>query len=134
MNFIYLITNSLLVVLFSLLPIPLLLWGLPESTIWSVCSPLMAAWFLGGDVAAIRFALRHRREFANREIPSWFWHTQWATVPVAAFMGIVMLLSATDLLIPRGQAPYVLGLLVLLVFAGIQFAFFVLVGRHTGTT
>ena len=35
MNFLFLITNTLLVVLLSLLPIPLLLWGLPEGAIWS---------------------------------------------------------------------------------------------------
>ena len=51
LSFFFLITNSLLVVIFSLLPIPLLLWGLSEGTIWAVCSPLMAAWFFGGGLS-----------------------------------------------------------------------------------
>jgi hypothetical protein len=134
LNFLFLITNSLLVVLYSLLPIPLLIWGLPAATIWTLCSLLMAAYFLGGDVFAIRFTLRHRQEFARREVPPGLYLSQWALLPVATLMGIVMLLSAADLLIPRGQAPYVLGLTVLLVFAGIQFACFAVLGRQTGAT
>ena len=134
MNFLFLITNTLLVVLLSLLPIPLLLWGLSEGAIWSVCSLSMAAWFLGGDLVAIRFTRRYRQEFAIRRVPSWYSFTQWAQLPVAALMAIVLLLSAAELLIPRGQAPYVLGLIVLLTFAGIQFTYFVLAGRHTATT
>ena len=130
----YLLTNCLLVVLFSLLPIPLLLWGLSESTIWIVCSPLMAAWFFGGDVVAIHFVRHHPDEFQWDRAPVWFGNIQWSILAVAAAMGIVLVLSAADLLIPRGQAPYVLGLLLLLVFSGIEFAYFIIVGRHTGTT
>ena len=134
MNFFFLITNTLLVVLLSLLPIPLLLWGLSEGTIWIVSGLVMAAWFIGGDVAAIHFFLRHRQEFAVRRVPSWYASTQWAQVPVAALMAILLLLGVAEVVIPRGQAPYVLGLIVLLIFAGIQFTYFVLAGRHPGTT
>jgi hypothetical protein len=130
-SFFFLIANSLLVVLLSLLPIPLLIWGLSEGTIWAVCALLMAAWFLGGDVLVLRWLRRHPEEFARRGYPFWFLLIDWSIVPVAALMGIVLLLSAADLLIPRGQAPYVFGLILMLLFAGIQFADFVIVGRRT---
>ena len=94
----------------------------------------MAVWFLGGDVGIIRWVRRHPRESARSGYPLWFWLIQWITLPVAAFMGIVLLFSAADLLIPRGQAPYVSGLLLMLLFAMHQFADFIIVGRHTGTT
>jgi hypothetical protein len=134
LSFFFLISNSLLVVAFSLLPIPLLLWGLSESTIWALCSPLMAVWFIGGDVAIIRWTRHNEASFDRMGYPLWFWVIQWATLPVAASMGIVLLLSAADLLIPRGQAPYVLGLILMLLFAGIQFADFVIAGRRTDAT
>ena len=129
----YLITNCLLVVLFSLLPIPLLLWGLSESTVWSVCNPLMAAWFFGGIVAAFYFRRRQPGEFWRVSAPAWFDNIQWSSLAVAAAMGIVLLLSAADVFVARGQAPYVLGLLLLLVFSGIQFAYFVIAGRSSGS-
>jgi hypothetical protein len=131
LNFLFLIANSLLVVLFSLLPIPLFLWGLPEHVIWTICSPLMAAYFLGGGAIALQSVRRHPREFEQvRPIFPWLYRIQWTSVPVAALMAMVLLLSAADVLVPRGQALYVLGLLVLLLFAGNQFVFFVVLGRR----
>jgi hypothetical protein len=53
-------------------------------------------------------------------------------VIVAIAMGIVLWLSALDLLVPRGQAVYLLGLLALLAFAAVEFLFFIaLVSRRS---
>ena len=43
----------------------------------------------------------------------------------ALAMGIALWLSALDLLVPRGQAAYVLGLIALLAFAAVEFLFFI---------
>jgi hypothetical protein len=40
-------------------------------------------------------------------------------------MGIALWLSALDLLVARGQAAYVLGLIALLAFAAVEFLFFI---------
>ena len=94
----------------------------------------MAAWFFGGDVLALRLSHRYPDEFQWDNAPGWFGAVQGSILAVAAVLGIVLVLGAVDVLIPRGQAPYVLGLLALLVFAGIQFAYFIIVGRHTPVT
>jgi hypothetical protein len=44
---------------------------------------------------------------------------------VAAVMGIALWLSAFDFVVRRGQAVFVLGLLMLLVFAALEFLFFI---------
>jgi hypothetical protein len=49
----------------------------------------------------------------------------------ALAMGIALWLSAWDLLVPRGPAVYVLGLIALLAFAAVEFLFFIgLVSRQ----
>ena len=40
-------------------------------------------------------------------------------------MGVALWLSAGDLGVPRGQAMYVFGLIVLLAFAAVEFLFFI---------
>jgi sterol desaturase/sphingolipid hydroxylase (fatty acid hydroxylase superfamily) len=44
---------------------------------------------------------------------------------VAVAMSIALWLSAWDVLVTRGQAVYVLGLIVLLAFAAVEFLFFI---------
>ena len=44
---------------------------------------------------------------------------------LAATMGIALLLSAMGVLVPRGQAVYVLGLLLLLAFGALEFMSFI---------
>jgi len=40
-------------------------------------------------------------------------------------MGIALWLSVWNLIVPRGQAVYVLGLIALLAFAAVEFLFFI---------
>ena len=43
----------------------------------------------------------------------------------ALVMGIVLLLSVLGFFVPRSQAVYVLGLIVLLAFAAVEFMYFI---------
>ena len=120
----FLITDSFLVVFFALLPVPLALFDLSPDLLWGLCSALLASWFLIGDFLALR---GERRDRATN---------QWISIPVvtpilygvyvAAFlMSVTLWFSVWDFLVPRGQAAYVVGLIVLLAFAAVEFLFFI---------
>ena len=120
----FLIGDNLLVVFFALLPLPLALANWSPDLLWGLCSALLGSWFLVGDVLAL---LGERRDRAAQ---------QWITIPVvtpimysmylfALVMGIALWLSVWDLAVPRGQAIYVLGLIVLLAFSAVEFLFFI---------
>ena len=119
-----LIGDSFLVLFFSLLPFPLAIANWSDDALWGVCNALLGSWFIVGDVVALRGERRDR--IAQQLI----------TVPVitpivyvmsigALAMGIALWLSALDLLVARGQAAYVLGLIALLTFAAVEFLFFI---------
>ena len=66
---------------------------------------------------------------------------KWITIPVvtpilcgiyivALVMGILLWLSVFDLVVPLGQALYVLGLIVLLAFAAAEFLYFIGLMSH----
>jgi hypothetical protein len=120
----FLIGDSFLVLFFSLLPFPLALANWSPEALWGVCNTLLGSWFIIGDVLGLRGERRDRLA------------QQLITVPVispilygmsigALAMGIALWLSALDLLVPRGQAVYVLGLIALLAFAAVEFLFFI---------
>jgi hypothetical protein len=120
----FLIGDSFLVLFFALLPFPLTLASWSPEALWSFCNALLGSWFIVGDVLALRGERRDR--IAQQLI----------TVPVispvlyvmsicALAMGITLWLSALDLLVARGQAVYVLGLIALLAFAAVEFLFFI---------
>ena len=120
----FLVADSFLVLFFALIPLPMVLANWSSNVIWGLCSALLGTWFLVGFMLALR---GERRDRAAQ---------QWITVPVitpifngiyliALVMGIVLWLSVFDLLVPRGQAIYVLGLIVLLAFAAVEFMYFI---------
>ena len=126
----FLIGDSFLVLFFLLLPFPLALANWSHDALWGLCNALLGSWFIIGDVLALRGERRDRLA------------QQLITVPVitpilyamsigALAMGITLWLSALDLLVARGQAVYVLGLIALLAFAAVEFLFFIgLVSRQ----
>jgi hypothetical protein len=126
----FLIGDSFLVLFFSLLPCPLALANWSQDALWGFCNTLLGSWFAVGDVLALR---GERRDRVAQQL---------VTVPVitpilyamsigALAMGIALWLSAWDVLVPRGQAVYVLGLIALLAFAALGFLFFIgLVSRQ----
>lgn len=120
-----LLTDSFLVVFFSLLPIPLNLAGWPHDAIWGVGSALLGTYFIVGFVLALRGEVRDRavrQLFRVPVITSLFYYI---VFPVALTMGIALWLSVGDVVVPRGQAVYVLGLITLLAFAALEFLFFI---------
>jgi hypothetical protein len=119
-----LIGDSFLVLFFSLLPFPWTLANWSYDALWTFCNTLLGSWFIIGDVLALR---GERRDRIAQQV---------MTVPVitpilyvmsigALAMGIALWLSAWDVLVPRGQAVYVLGLITLLAFAAVEFLFFI---------
>lgn len=119
-----LIGDSFAVLFFSLLPIPLALANWSDDPLWGVCNALLGSWLIVVDLMAL---LYERRDRVARQL---------ITIPVitpvlyvmsigALAMGIALWLSACDFLVSRGQAVYVLGLIVLLAFAAVEFLFFI---------
>lgn len=118
------IGDSFLVLFFALLPFPLTLAGWSQDVVWSVCSPLLGAWFIVGNLLALRGERRDRAAHRRVIVPV-ITPVLYAMFAVALVMGIALWLSAWDVLVPRGQAVYVLGLMVLLAFAVVEFLFFI---------
>ncbi len=120
----FLICDCFLIVFLALLPLPLALFDWSPDLLWAVCSGLLGSWFLVGNFLALWGERRDRA--ANQKI----------TIPVitqflygiyvmALVMGIALWLSVWDLVVPRGQAIFVLGLMLLLAFAAVEFLFFI---------
>jgi hypothetical protein len=126
-----LIGDSFLVLFFSLLPFPLAIANWSDDALWGICNALLGSWFIIGNLLALR---GERRDRAARQLITVPVITPifYIVVLVALAMGVVLWLSALDLLVPRGQAVYVLGLIVLLAFAAVEFLFFIgLVSRSS---
>lgn len=128
----FLIGDSLLVLLFALLPLPLALWSWPPDAIWGVCSALLGTWFLVGNILVIRGERRDRTQQELVQVPviTSLFHVN---IVVAFIMALSLWLSVFDLLVPRGQAIYVLGLITLIVFAAVEFLFFIGLMAEQGT-
>ena len=119
----FLIGDSLLVVLFALRPLPMALANWPQDLIWSVCSASLGSWFIIGNGLALWGEVRDRSK------------QRWITIPIitpilycvetlAVVMGVILWLTVWDF-VPRGQAIYIVGLIVLLAFAAVEFLFFI---------
>ena len=120
----FLLTDSFLVVFFSLLPIPLNLAGWPDDVIWGVFNALLGTWFIVGVVLALRGELRDRAMQQLLRVPA-STLILYILTPISFAMGVALWLSAVDVVAPRGQAVYVLGLITLLAFAAVEFLFFI---------
>lgn len=119
-----LIGDSLLVLLFSLLPIPLALANWSHDAIWGFCNALLGSWFILGDLLALQGEQRDRAARQLITVPV-ITPILYVVVVVALGMGIALWLSVWNLIVPRGQAVYVLGLIALLAFAAVEFLFFI---------
>jgi hypothetical protein len=119
-----LIGDSFLVLLFSLLPVPLSLFGWSASLIWSVCPALLGTWFFLGSGLAIRGDRADRARGISVSVPA-FTPILSAVVVGSIVMGAALWLSVFDLGVPRGQGIYVLGLILLVAYAAVEFLFFI---------
>ncbi len=121
----FLISDSFLVLFFSLLPFPLALANWSPDAIWGLGSALLGTYFILGNVWALLGQYRDRKAKQLVTVPVITRIINFFVIPVAFVMGIVLWLSAFDVIIPRGQAAYVVGLIVLLAFAAVEFLFFI---------
>lgn len=119
-----LIGDSFLVLFFALLPIPLALANWPYDTLWGFCNGLLGSWFIVGDLLVLRGERRDRAAQRLITVPV-ITPILYIILIVALAMGIALWLSVWNLIVPRGQAVYVLGLIVLLAFAAVEFLFFI---------
>jgi hypothetical protein len=119
-----LLGDSFLVTIFALLPVPLALANWSPEAVWGLCNALLGSLFIVVDLLVLQ---GERRDRATR---------QHVTVPVitplliimsivAFVMGLALWLSALDLIVGRGQAVYVLGLILMIAFAALEFLFFI---------
>lgn len=120
----FLIGDSLIVLFLALLPVPLSLANWSLGAIWSFCNALLGSWFLSGDVIAVRGELRDRADEQSDTNPLNA-SIRYGVYLVALLMSVVLWLSALGALATAGQALYVLGLMVLLAIAAIEFLFFI---------
>ena len=109
---------------FALLPVPLALFDWSPDLLWGVCSALLGSWFLIGDLLALRGERRDRAAKRYVTIPV-VTPILYGVYVVAFVMSVALWLSVWDLVVPRGQAVYVVGLMVLLAFAAVEFLFFI---------
>lgn len=119
-----LIGDSFLVLFLALLPVPLALANWSLDTIWALCSALLGSWFLLGGFLALRGEFRDRKTQQSITNPV-ITPVRYGIYLVALVMGIFLWLSVWDLVFAGGQALYVLGLMVLLAFAAVEFLFFI---------
>ena len=109
---------------FALLPVPLLLANWSYNALWGLCNALLGSWFI---VANVLVFVGERRDRALRRATTVRIITPllYTLTVVGLVMGIALWLSAFDFIVRRGQAVFVLGLLMLLLFAALEFLFFI---------
>ena len=120
----FLIGDSFLVLFFALLPLPLALFNLSQDVLWGLCSALLGSWFIVGDVLALWGERRDRATQQRVTIPI-VTPMLYGIYVLALATGIGLWLSVWDFVLPRGQAMYVTGLIVLLAFAAVEFLYFI---------
>ena len=133
-TFWFLLGDSFLVLFFSLLPIPLALANWSQDALWGFCNALLGSWFVVGDVLAF---LGERKDRVLRQVtivPVITRLLYGMSAAIAPLMAVALWLSVFDCIVRRGQAIFVLGLIVLLMYATVEFLFFIGLmsqqGRH----
>lgn len=119
-----LITDSILALLLSLLPVPLALANWSHDAIWGFCSALLGSWFMIGSFMAARGAIRERGAGQLVNVPG-ITPLFYVIFVVSVVLGIALWLSVLRLVVQPGQALYVLGLILLLASAAVEFLFFI---------
>jgi hypothetical protein len=126
-----LLGDSFLVVLYAILPVTLALTPVSLDWIWGVSNAALGSWFIVGNGLALRGEWRDRKESRTHVIPV-ITPVLYSIFVIASVMGIALWLAAIDVVVPRGQAAYVFGLITLLIFGALEFMYFI--GRMTQQT
>ena len=124
----FLVGDSFLVVFLAMLPIPLALANWSPDAIWGLCSALLGSWFFVSFFLALIGELRDRAAKQKVTFPGFtpiLYGIFYGIYLVSFVMGILLWLSVWNLVIPRGLALYVVGLMVLLAIAALEFLFFI---------
>jgi hypothetical protein len=111
---------SVATLLGSLLPFPLAYLGWSNAIVWGIANATFGTLVL----AAVSFLAR---VVSSRRLPPRTPHVFWTFVGSGFVMAAMLLLSALDLLLPRGPAILLVGLIWALLAAFAQLATFVLV-------
>ena len=124
-TFWFLLGDSFLVLFFSVIPLPLALANWSQDALWGLCNALLGSWFVVGDVLAF---LGERKDRVLRQVtivPVITPLLYGMSAAIAPLMAVALWLSAFDCIVRRGQAIFVLGLIVLLMYAAVEFLFFI---------
>jgi len=113
---------SLAACLFAFVPLVEALLHLPEPALWESASILMCAFCVTYLLCALPLRRRLHRT-RHGALPMWATAVFVLSLVLAA---VLQVLNAAAALFVRGAGPYVAGLLLLLIIAGLQFAFLVL--------
>jgi hypothetical protein len=128
----FLISDSFLLVIFALLPVPLALANWSPEALWGLCNALLGSCFILGDLLVLQGERRDRAAKQRITVPV-ITPLLYVMSFVAFVMGVALWFSVADLVVPRGQAVYVLGLILLIAFAAMEFLFFIgLMARQRG--
>lgn len=113
--------GNLLVLVFSLLPLPLHLLGTPEPSTWRIASGLLAPALFLGYVAVIR----RRAELLGAGIKPSFPRVSRVSVQTPLIVVAFLALNAAGLFGDRGAGAYLLALLLLLSLSALPLVFLV---------
>ena len=113
---------SLSVCLFAFVPLDEGLLHVSEPALWVIASVFMGAFCVAYFLCAFPYRLRLGR-LRPGSLPVW---VTAVFILALCFAAVLQFLNATAILVECGAGPYVAGLLLLLVAAGLQFAFLVL--------
>jgi len=124
-----LLGDSFLVVFFALLPIPLALANWSPDALWGLCNALLGSCFILLDLLVLQGERRDRAAKQRVTVP-FITPLLYAMSVVGFGMGLALWLSVWDLVVQRGQAVYVLGLIMMIAFAAMEFLFFIGLMAH----
>lgn len=119
-----LVGDSFAVLFFALAPVPMALAGWTDDAVWGLCNAALGTWFVVANLLALRGERRERAARQLVRVPVITTLFQ-AVFVVALLMAAALWLGALDIVVARGQAVYVLGLMALLAFAALEFLFFI---------
>jgi hypothetical protein len=119
------ISASLSVVLFALLPFAFLFFGSAEPRIWSTSSAILAL-YLGTSLVIIT-----RRTLSLASAKALSPLVTWPFLVAAIGVFVLQVLNAAGVVFQRELGPYFLGLLYLLVLSGFSFARLLPIGRRS---
>jgi hypothetical protein len=119
-----LLGDSFLVVIFAFLPIPLALANWSPDAVWGLCNALLGSCFILIDLLVWQGERRDRAAKQSITVP-FITPLLYGMSVIALGMALALWLSVGDLIVQRGQAVYVLGLIFMIAFAALEFLFFI---------